>query len=395
MKVVQINSTCGAGSTGKICVAVSKLLTERGVENYILYTHGQSDYPLGIKYATSKYLKLQAFKSRLFGNYGFNSRGATKRLISHLERISPDVVQLHNIHGHDCNLEMLFAYFKRTGVKVYWTLHDCWSFTGYCPYFDMAKCEKWLTQCHKCQLKGEYSWFFDKSRKLFERKKRIYEGVDLTIIAPSEWIKHLASQSILKERPSLLINNGIDLDVFKPIESDLREKYGLQDKHIILGVAFDWGKRKGLSVFKRLAEQLGDDYQIIMVGTNNSVDKKLPENIIKIHKTHNQEELAQLYTLADVLVNPTLEENYPSVNMESIACGTPVVTYNTGGSPESLDECSGSVIEKNNFEALKNEVVRICKEHPYSVENCLARAKSFAWTDKFAAYCDLYLENIK
>ena len=393
MKVVQINSTCGAGSTGKICLAVSKLLTERGVENYIFYTHGQSDYPLGIKYAKSKYLKLQAFKSRLFGNYGFNSARATKRLICQLEKISPDVVQLHNVHGHDCNLKLLFDYFKKSGVKVYWTLHDCWSFTGYCPYFDMAKCDKWKEECSGCVQRSTYSWIFDKSKKLFNIKKKAYEGVDLTVIAPSQWIKHLASQSILNAYPSLLINNGIDLSVFKPTESDLRETYGLQDKHIILGVAFDWGKRKGLSVFTRLAEQLGDAYQIIMVGTNDAVDKKLPDNVIKIHKTHNQEELAQLYTLADVLVNPTLEENYPSVNMESVACGTPVVTYNTGGSPESLDETCGSVIEKNDFEALKKEVIRICEEKPYSVESCLERAKSFAWEDKFAAYCDLYLEN--
>ena len=325
-----------------------------------------------------------------------DSARATERLISHLEKISPDVVQLHNIHGHDCNLKMLFDYFKRSGVKVYWTLHDCWAFTGYCPYFDMAKCDKWKNECYKCVQRPTFSWIFDKSKKLFNIKKQAYQNVDLTIIGPSEWIKTLASESvILGSYPSLLINNGIDLDVFKPTESDLKEKYGLQNKHIILGVAFDWSRRKGLSVFTRLAEQLSDEYQIIMVGTNDAVDKKLPKNVIKIHKTHNQEELAQLYTIADVLVNPTLEENYPSVNMESIACGTPVVTYNTGGSPESLDETCGSVIEKNDFEALKKEVIRICEEKPYSVESCLKKAQSFAWEDKFTAYCELYLEDIK
>lgn len=392
MKVVQINSTCGAGSTGKICVAVSKLLTERGVENYIFYTHGQSDYPLGIKYADSKYLKIQALRSRLFGNYGFNSTSSTKKLINHLEKISPDIVQLHNIHGHDCNLGMLFDYFKKSKVKVYWTLHDCWAFTGYCPYFDMAKCDKWLTECSNCSLKSDFSWLFDRSKQLYNLKKQLYKDVDLTIIAPSKWIRELTSRSILGEYPSLLINNGIDLNVFKPTESNLKEQLGLESKHIILGVAFDWGKRKGLSVFRRLAEQLSDEYQIIMVGTNDSVDKKLPNNVIKIHKTHNQEELAQLYSIADVLVNPTLEENYPSVNMESIACGTPVVTYNTGGSPESIDNTCGSVIAKNDFEALKNEVIRICHEHPFSQEACLKKAKSFAWEDKFVAYCDLYLK---
>lgn len=348
---------------------------------------------MGIKYAERKYLKLQALKSRLLGNYGFNSRKATKTLISHLERIAPDVVQLHNIHGHDCNLKMLFEYFKKSGVKVYWTLHDCWAFTGYCPYFDMAKCEKWKNECYKCVQRPAVSWFFDKSKKLFNMKRQAYKDVNLTVIAPSEWIRQLASQSTLCTYPSLLISNGIDLDIFKPTASDLKEKYGAHGKHIVLGVAYDWGKRKGLSVFKRLAEQLGDEYQIIMVGTNDVVDRKLPNNIIKIHKTHDQKELAQLYTLADVLVNPTLEENYPSVNMESIACGTPVVTYNTGGSPESIDNSCGSVVEKNDFDALKYEVVRICNEHPYAEEACLARAQEFAWGRKFAAYCDLYLEN--
>ena len=199
MKIVQINAVCGKGSTGKICVDVSRVLTENGIENYILYSSGTSDYPLGIKFTNDKYIKLQALKSRIFGNYGFNSRRATKKLISELERIKPDAVHMHNIHSHDINLEMLFDYFRKTQLKVYWSFHDCWAFTGYCPHFAMAKCDYWKTQCHSCVQRKQYSWFFDKSAKQYQRKKAIFRDVNLTVITPSPWLTNVVKQSFFIE----------------------------------------------------------------------------------------------------------------------------------------------------------------------------------------------------
>ena len=390
MKIVQINTTCGVGSTGKICVGISKLLTEKNIENYILYSSKGNGYPLGISCSNDQYIKVQALKSRVLGNYGFNTQKATQKIIGELERIQPDIVHLHNIHGHDCNLEMLFKYFKKNNTKLIWTFHDCWAFTGYCPHFAMMKCDKWQTECYDCIQRKYYSWFLDKSKQLFNRKKELFSGLDLTVVTPSQWLADLVKQSFLKDYPVEVINNGIDLGVFKPTESDFRKKHGIEDKKIILDVAFGWDVRKGLDVFLELDKRLPDDYKIVLVGTNDETDKRLPESIISIHRTQNQQELAEIYSVADVFVNPTREDNYPTVNMESIACGTPVITFKTGGSPEMVDGTSGSVVECDDIDALEREIIRICEDKPYSKENCIARAQEFAKAKRFQEYVDLY-----
>ena len=389
MKVVQINATCGFGSTGKICIGISELLTGKGIENYIVCSKSNG-YSLGVECSDNKYTRFQALKSRVFGNYGFNSKNETKKIIAELEKIKPDVVNLHNIHGHDCNLEMLFKYFKRNNTKLIWTFHDCWAFTGYCMYFDMSLCDKWKTGCHNCPQRKAYSFFLDRSKQLFERKKELFSGLDLTIVTPSQWLADLVKQSFLKDYPVKVINNGIDLDVFKPTESDFRKKYGLENKKIILDVAFGWDARKGLDVFLELEKRLPDDYKIVLVGTNGEIDKLLPESIISIHRTQNQRELAEIYTAADVFVNPTREDNYPTVNMESIACGTPVITFRTGGSPEMVDENTGTVVECDDIDALEREIVRVCTDKPYSKESCLKRAEKFDKTERFKEYLTTY-----
>ncbi len=391
MKLVQINATCGKGSTGKIAVSVSQLLTEKNVENYVLYASDESDYALGRKYTNNRAIKWQALRSRIFGEYGFNSRAITKKLIAELEKIQPDVVHLHNLHGHNCHLGLLFSYLKEKNVKIYWTFHDCWSFTAYCPYFDIVNCDKWKTGCYACPQRKQYSWFFDKSKKLYQVKKDLFTGIkDMTIVTPSKWLAGLVKESFLKEYPVKVINNGIDLNLFKPTESDFKKKYGLENKKVLLGVAFGWGERKGLDVFVELAKRLDERYQIVLVGTDENTDKQLPENIISIHRTQNQQELAQIYTAADLFVNPTREENFPTVNIESLACGTPIVTFRTGGSPEIIDETCGAVVEKNDIDGMQREIERICVETPYSKGACIARAQNFDANVKFAEYVELY-----
>ncbi len=389
MKVVQINATCGIGSTGKICVGISQVLTGQNIENYILCSSSNA-YQLGIACADKTYIKLQALKARILGNYGFNSRKATQKLIAELERIRPDIVNLHNIHGHDCDLNLLFTWFRRNKTKLIWTFHDCWAFTAYCPHFTLAKCGQWKTQCVRCPQKRHYSWLFDRSRMLFEKKKELFAGLDLTIVTPSHWLADLVKQSFLKECPVYVIHNGIDLDVFQPAPGDFRGKYGLENKKIALGVSFDWGVRKGLDVFAELSRRLPEDYRIVLVGTNANVDKLLPENIISIHRTQNQQELAEIYSAADVFVNPTREENYPTVNMEALACGTPVLTFRTGGSPEMLDETCGAVVPCDDVDALEREIIRICTENPYSEAACLKKAAEFGQNERFKEYLKLY-----
>ena len=395
MKIVQINVTCGTGSTGKICTSVSKILGAENIENYIFYVFGKSSFPYGIKYASDKYIKLQALKSRIFGNYGFNSQFATKRLIKELDRINPDVVHLHNIHGHNCNVAMLFSYLKDRKIKVLWTFHDCWAFTAYCPHFIMTKCDRWKKGCYDCPQRKIYSWFFDRSLYLYNKKKETMKGLVLTIIIPSKWLAEQVKQSFLKDYPVRVINNGIDLSIFKPTESDFRVRYGLVGKKVILGVAFGWGYAKGLDVFIELSNRLPENYRVVLVGTNEKVDAIIPKNIISIHRTNNQKELAEIYTAADVFVNPTREDTYPTVNMESLACGTPVVTFKTGGSPEILDETCGSAVPCDDIDAMEMEIRRICEEKPYSKESCLKRAQSFDMNQRFEEYVDLYKEFAK
>ncbi|MBR3653934.1 MAG: glycosyltransferase [Elusimicrobia bacterium] len=392
MKVVQINATCGSGSTGKICASISELLNKNNITNNIFYSVGISNYSNGIRICNNFYIKVQALYSRFFGNYGFNSFWATKKIIHLLDKLKPDIVHLHNLHSHNCNIGKLLDYLREKNIRVFWTFHDCWAFTAYCPHYTMAKCDYWKTECHDCCQRKYYSWFFDRSRYLYRKKKEAMKGLDLTIITPSQWLANLVKQSFLKDYPVKVINNGIDLTVFKPTESDFRKKNGLIDKKIVLGVAFGWGVRKGLDVFIELAKRLPDDYRIVLVGTNDNVDKQLPANIISIHRTQNQKELAEIYTAADVLANPTREENYPTVNMESLACGTPVVTFRTGGSPEILDETCGSVVDYDDVEMMYSEIRRVCEKKIYPTTACLNRAISFDMNDKFKEYLDVYME---
>ena len=390
MKIVQINATASSGSTGKITLAVSRLLDEKGVENYILYSQGVGEMQNAIRFTSHTEGRVQALYSRVFGNYGFNAAAATKRLIKELERISPDIVHLHNLHSHDIHIGKLFRYFKEKKIKLYWTFHDCWAFTGYCPYFDLAACDKWQTSCQKCPQRKQFSWFFDRSHTLYRRKKELFSGLDLTIITPSKWLAELVSQSFLSEYPVKVINNGIDIELFSPKESSFREKYKIGNRFMILGVAFGWGRRKGLDVFKTLAELPSDRFQVVLVGTNDAVDAELPQNIISIHRTENQKELAEIYSAADLFVNPTREENYPTVNMESIACGTPVLTFHTGGSAEMLDETCGRVVERNDTQGMVDAVLAIERDRPFSQKDCLAKAKDYDASKRFEEYVKLY-----
>ncbi len=391
MKIVQINATSGAGSTGKICESISEILTVNKTENYIFYSAGNSNRNNSIKYMTEIEIKQGALEARIRGNYGFNSSWATKRLIKKLNAIDPDVVHLHNIHGHNCNLDLLFSYLKEKQKNIIWTFHDCWAFTGSCTYFSFVKCDKWKTKCEKCPKAHEFSWFFDTSTKLYQKKKQLFEDCKLTVVTPSVWLSELVQLSFLKNYPVEVINNGIDTSIFKPTKSDFRKKYNIKDdEKIVLGVGFEWGLRKGLDVFIKLSGILPSSYRIVLVGTNDSIDKQLPDSIVSIHRTNNQKELAEIYSIADVFVNPTREDNYPTVNMEAIACGTPVVTFDNGGSPEMIDESCGIVVPPENMDELVDAIKRVVTGDDYTQEACLNKSLQFNQTKCFAKYLELY-----
>lgn len=393
MKVLQINATYGSGSTGKICYSVAKLMDKENIENLTLYSQGELKSENAVKIKNKTYYKIQALKSRVFGNYGFNSSSATKEIIRQIKEFSPDIVHLHNIHGHNVNLKTLFTFFKKNPeIKLFWTFHDCWAFTAYCPHYTMAKCYKWQSECSHCKLRKEYSWFFDKSKKLFNRKKELFTGLNLTIVTPSEWLAGEVKKSFMKDYPVKVINNGIDLSVFKPTESDFREKHGIdKDKFLLSGVAFGWGERKGLDVFIELSKRLDKNkYAIVLVGGNAETDKLLPKDIISIHRTQNQTELAEIYSSCDLFVNPTREEVLGLVNIEANACGTPVLTFDSGGSPECINKKSGSVVSCDDINGLIKEIERIRNERPFTEESCILRAEEFDADKKFKEYTELY-----
>lgn len=335
---------------------------------------------------------INAFFSKYTGYHNVLSIFGTLSLIKKIKKFNPDIIHLHNIHLWVFNVPLLFRYIKKHNIKVVWTLHDCWAFTGQCPHFTMIKCNKWKTGCHNCPQINVYpSSKVDRTKKMWQLKKKWFSGVkDLTIVTPSEWLADLAKQSYLNEYPIKVINNGIDLNVFKPTQSDFRTMHHLENKYIILGVSFGWSKRKGLDVFIELAKRLDDRFQIVLVGTSEETDKLLPDNIISIHRTNDQKELAEIYSAADLFVNPTREENYPTVNMESIACGTPVLTFRTGGSPEIPDDKSGYVVDVDDIDRMEKQIIRICTEKVFSEKDCLKKSKDFDKTFKFLEYINLY-----
>ena len=395
-KILEIN-VCNFASTGNIMLEIKKKAETQGNTVFVSYPKSRSNMKKSVDNAL--YIgsiigrNLHLLLSYVTGLNGCFSYLSTLRFLRRVSQIAPDIIHLHNLHNCYINIPLLFRYIKKHRIPVIWTLHDCWSFTGQCAHFTMAGCDKWKTGCHHCPQYREYpAAMVDRTQTMWKRKKKWFTGVeDLTIVTPSQWLADLVKQSFLKAYPVKVINNGIDLSIFRPSESDFRKKYGIpQDRHILLGVASSWETRKGADVFAKLANRLGRDFQIVLVGTNDTVDQQLPKNIISIHRTYNRQELAEIYTVADVFVNPTREENYPTVNMEAIACGTPVVTFRTGGSPEILDETCGSVVACDDVDALEKEIVRICQERPYSQEACLARAKIFDMNDRFEEYVRLY-----
>lgn len=391
MKIAQINTCYEVGSTGKICYDLSLLLTKKGIENYILYYSGKSKLPNTYKCSVFFYEKIQALKARILGNYGFNSHISTALTIYHLNKIKPDIVHIHNIHGHEVNMEILLKYLEKKRIRVVWTLHDCWTYTGYCTHYTLVKCDQWTKECKNCPLKKKYSWFFDRSNEMYRKKRKLFANLDVHIVTPSIWLMEQAKKSFLQSKPIRVINNGISLDVFKSTESNIRKDYKCENKILLLGVAAEWSNRKGIDVFWKLAQKLDENYQIVLIGKIGEENKKCKDKIIYLSRTNNAQELAKWYSAADLYINPTREENYPTVNLESIACGTPVITYRTGGSPEMVGNDCGIAVEYDNFEVLYQAIINVTDMGKMK-KNCLKKREEFDRYKKYEEYYELYSE---
>ena len=397
MKILQINTVYGRGSTGKIAKGIHDACQKTGDTCITAYRYHEdkkripedsmavsSWWDCHMHNRVAKYTLLQGCFSQI----------RTRVFLRNVRRYTPDIIHLHNLHGSYINLKLLFSYIRKNKIPVVWTLHDCWAFTGYCPHYTIAGCDEWKTGCNRCkEYKPKVPVKHNVIGWMWRKKKSWITGIeDMILVTPSQWLNEQVQQSFLSKYRTRIIYHGIDLDVFKPTESDFRERYNIpESKHIILGVAFDWNYRKGLDVFIEMSTRLDLElYQIVLVGTNAEVDKTLPESILSIHRTTDQKELAAIYSAADLFVNPTREEMFGLVNVEANACGTPVVTFRTGGSPECIDSTSGAVVECNDVDALEKEIVRICTEKPYSREACVQRAKQFEQVERFAEYVGLY-----
>lgn len=276
MKLLQINSVCGIGSTGRIATDIHSIMIAQGHESYIAYGRDEAincenTLKIGNKYDNYTHVAL----TRIFDKHGFGSKRATEEFIRKIEVLNPDIIHLHNIHGYYLNIKVLFEYLKRSKKPVIWTLHDCWAFTGHCAYFDYVECDKWKTGCSLCPQKNAYpaSQFSDNSNANYFKKRDIFNGVEnMILVAPSKWLGNLVSESYFREYPIQVINNGIDLEVFHPTESDFRTKNNLNDKFIILGVASIWEEGKGINIFGVVFEIKKDEI-IVLVGISEQQKK--------------------------------------------------------------------------------------------------------------------------
>ena len=367
MRVLLINVVCGIRSTGRICTDLAEALEARGHEVKIAY--GRENVPekfrkFSFRTENDFGVKFSALRARFTDNAGFSNRKATIQLVEKIREFDPDVIHLHVLHGYWLNIEILFDYLRGSGKKIIWTFHDCWAFTGHCAYFDYVACDRWMNGCFSCPDKRAYptSVFADCSKKNYLKKRALLTGIpDMHIITPSKWLADYVRTSFLKEYPVKVIHNGIDTDVFCRNENTLRaagelkKRYRLETKKLVIAVSTSWDRRKGLQEYFKLADQLGEDYQVAVIGLSEEQAASVPENVLGIQRTDSVLELAGFYVLAHAYVNASLEENYPTTNLEAIACGTPVIAYQTGGSGESA-ELFGTVVPRGNISALSEAV---------------------------------------
>ena len=362
MKVLMINSLCGIRSTGRICTDLADMYLAQGHEVKIAYGRmgevPQKYRSLGVRIGSDLGVRLHGVQTRLTDGHGFGSKAATRAFLKWADEYQPDLLWLHNIHGYYINIEMLFKWIKKhPQMKVKWTLHDCWAFTGHCSHFSFVKCDKWTTQCENCPQKGRYpASLTDGSRRNYLRKKAAFTGVaDMTVITPSEWLAKLVRQSFLGCYPVEVQYNTINETVFKPTQSDFRKQHGLQDCLMVLGVATSWDDRKGLYDFYQLRKLLDERYAIVLVGLAPQQIAELPAGILGLPVTNSAQELAQVYTAADVFVNPSREETFGLTTVEALACGTQAIVYKDTACEEIVGRMGGIAVEQQ-VEALAQAI---------------------------------------
>ncbi len=402
MKILQISSELNVGSVGRVSEQISDSILAEGWESYIVYgREARESKSKSYRIGNKKDLVVHGIYTRLTDKHGFASKNSTKHLVNFIDNVNPDIIHLHHLHGYYINIEILFNYLKNLNKPIVWTFHDCWSFTGHCAHYEYIGCEKWKIQCENCPQTKEYpKSLFDNSFKNYNDKKRIFNSIEnLTIVPVSEWLGAETKKSFLSKNKICVIQNGIDVEKFniQHNAAEIKEKLGITDDFLILGVASPFNKRKGFEYFIKLSTKLSSKYKIILVGLTPLQLKTLPSNIIGFERTESIKELAGFYSAADVFFNPTLEDTFPTTNLEAQACGTPVVTFRSGGSPETIDTTTGFTVEKGDITAAINCFAQIQQNgKAYYQQKCRKRAEQkFNKNINYLKYIDLYERLLK
>jgi putative colanic acid biosynthesis glycosyltransferase len=397
-KLLQINSVYNEGSTGRIVALIHDLAKRNGWDSYVAYGRGKKQNDTELFFFGNKIeFIFHLIKTRLWDSHGLGSDYSTKKLIRYIDNLQPDVIHFHNLHGYYVNVELLLNYLNTSKIKIIWTLHDCWLFTGHCAYYTNINCLKWKTECNNCEKKNDYpkSLFKDNSKRNFNLKYKLFTKLNSpTLVAVSEWLRCELSMSFLGSFTSKTIYNGVDCNLYSP-SIDSSNKLGLPvDKKIVLGVSFPFNERKGLFYFNKLAEIIGDDIVIVLVGIEKSQLSKLHPKIIPRGRTKNPEELARYYSRANIFLNMSIEDNFPTTNIEALSCGTPVVTFDTGGCKEAIDNNTGIVVAKGDVKKVLGSINHILlNPELFSPVNCRSRAiEKFNFEFNYLEYLKVYNE---
>ena len=399
MKLAQIN-VASYGSTGRIMCQIQERALAEGYEAHSYF--GRGNIPQG----PGTYTRIEGMtsvlwhvaKGRLFDKMGHGSTVATRKLVGLLREEQPDIVHLHNLHGYYLNLDNLFGYLRESGVKVVWTLHDCWAFTGGCAYFLECGCDQWKTACRTCSQTHVFpKRYIDRSAREYDWKKELFTGLpNVMLTAPSQWLADLARQSFLKDYPVRVVHNGIDTETFQPLppeeQAAVKAKLGMaSDGKMILGVANMWDARKRLDAMITLAEDMKDEATVVAVGLSEKQKANLPEGMIGITRTENVNELARLYGAADVFVSTSVEESFSLVVAEAMACGTPIVCVDGGGCKELIEDGVGLVVPRDDRQALKEAVQAVLIRREDFAASCRKRCVENYSRDRMVdGYIEVY-----
>lgn len=385
-KVLYINSVYKFGSTGKL---VANLASYQKYDSFVCYGRNKKNEVIANSFLFSNFFNnsIAAISTILFDNNLNQCTGSTKKLIRKIEEYNPDIIHLHNLHGYYVNIELLFNFLKEYKKPVVWTLHDCWAFTGYCPHYSVPPCEQFKEGCHKCPRKLSYPFSLFKQNLVrdYQKKKELFTSLDnLTIVTPSEWLKNEVMKSFLKDVNIEVINNGIVLPN-ELIETNTANKNGLS----IITVANYWTEEKGIEELKKIIPLLNSNIKVTIVGELKKKDSIFSKCNL-VNRTENYKELEELYFKNDIFINLSLCETFPTVNIEALAHGLPVVTYNTGGSPEMIDENTGIVIEKYDYIRFADTINRLNSCNNFSKEACFNKSKKYSLDNMNQQYYDIY-----